>query len=717
MFETLCIFFNAALNKAIKTVPLILAILLLRLVMKRLPKKAHVWLWGVAALGLLLPTVHFASRFSLVPRAEPVPHSIVYEYEPQVDLGVAPVDSSVNSVLMYFNTDGADSITPLMSAEYIASIIWACGILLIALYAAVSTVRLRLRLRTAKQDAAEKRVYMSNACPTPFILGVFAPRIYLPENLPDADRNAVLLHERAHIRRRDHIWKLLGFAIAAVYWFDPLVWLGYHLFSKDVEFACDERVIGNLDPAGKKAYAEALLHCSLLKLPRAACPLAFGETSVKARIASVAKFKAPAIWKLLLAAVSLPVTGICFLTDPHYMPKQEVFERVILENSNLDDHSTTVCAYQILDSHYEPFYDLRRVGYYYAAVMVREYQARDGVQTVVREEFLPVCLAFKQDRELWYNDLTLYPEVTTETVNQRFREYFPDTDPKGGEWKNCYGSLAQACDTKIAKHYMPPQEAFSREILENSSVTNSNTKVCAYQILDQYYDWILDRREAGIYYVAILLREYKKQDGTLALVHETFAPVQMQFKEDWLNGYDDLNLVKTAPRYEGRRDEIMQRFHADFPDADPEGGDWKSCYNALAQACDAKIASRESATPADWGVSLSATNVTPTGLTVVFTQSGGSDAAELTTGSYYVIQKRSGQSWEDVETLIPKSELAWTAEAIIIFKNESRPLETNWEWLYGALPAGEYRIGKEVNKSYGTGDYQIRMIYAPFTIG
>ncbi|MBR3046331.1 MAG: M56 family metallopeptidase [Oscillospiraceae bacterium] len=584
MFETLCIFFNAALNKAIKTVPLILAILLLRLVMKRLPKKAHVWLWGVAALGLLLPTVHLPSKFSLVPRAEPVPHSIVYEYEPQVDLGVSPVDSSVNSVLTHFNTDGADSITPLMSAEYIASMIWACGILLIALYAAVSTVRLRLRLRTAKQDATEKRVYMSNACPTPFILGVFAPRIYLPENLPDADRNAVLLHERAHIRRGDHIWKLLGFAIAAVYWFDPLVWLGYHLFSKDVEFACDERVISKMDPAGKKAYAEALLHCSLLKLPRAACPLAFGETSVKARIASVAKFKAPAVWKLLLAAVSLPVTGICFLTDP------------------------------------------------------------------------------------------------------------------------------------IPPHYMPPQEVFEREILEHSRVTGSNINVCAYQILDKYYNPKLASRKVGSYYVAILLREYKKQDGILTLVQETFAPVQMQFKDDWLTGYDDLNLVKTAPRYESRRDEIMQRFHADFPDADPEGGDWKSCYHALAQACDAKIASRESATPANWGVSLSATNVTPTGLTVVFTQSGGSDAAELTTGSYYVIQKRSGQGWEDVETLIPKSELAWTAEAIIIFKNESRPLETNWEWLYGALPAGEYRIGKEVGKSYGPGDYQIRMIYAPFTI-
>ncbi len=716
MFETLCILFNAALNKAIKTVPLILAILLLRLVMKRLPKKAHVWLWGVAALGLLLPTLHLPSNFSLVPRAEPVPHSIVYEYEPQVDLGVAPLDSSVNSVLANFNTDGADSITPLMSAEYIASIIWACGILLIALYAAVSTVRLRLRLRTAKQDAAEKRVYMSNACPTPFILGVFAPRIYLPENLPDADRNAVLLHERAHIRCGDHIWKLLGFAIAAVYWFDPLVWLGYHLFSKDVEFACDERVIGKMDPAGKKAYAEALLHCSLLTLPRAACPLAFGETSVKARIASVAKFKTPAVWKLLLAAVSLPVTGICFLTDPHYMPPQEVFERVILENSNLDDHSTRVCAYQILNSHFEPFYDLRRVGYYYAAVMVREYNAQDGVQTVVREEFLPVCLAFKKDRELWYNDLTLYPEVTTETVNQRFREYFPDTDPKDGEWKNCYDALAQACNTKIAKHYMPPQEVFEREILEHSRVTGSNINVCAYQILDKYYNPKLASRKVGSYYVAILLREYKKQDGILTLAQETFAPVQMIFKEDWLNGYDDLNLVTTAPRYEGRRDEIMQRFHADFPDADPEGGDWKSCYNALAESCDAKIASRESATPADWGVSLSATNVTPTGLTVVFTQSGGSDAAELTTGSYYVIQKRSGQGWEDVETLVPKSELAWTAEAIIIFKNESRPLEINWEWLYGALPAGEYRIGKEVGKSYGPGDYQIRMAYAPFTI-
>ena len=116
-------------------------------------------------------------------------------------------------------------------------------------------------------------------------------------------------------------------------------------------------------------------------------------------------------------------------------------------------------------------------------------------------------------------------------------------------------------------------------------------------------------------------------------------------------------------------------------------------------------------------MSLSAANVTPTGLTAVFTQSGGSDAAELTTGSYYVIQKRSGQDWEDLETLVPQNELAWTALAYGIRRNGSVTLETNWDWLYGALPAGEYRIGKEVVKSYGSGDYQIRMVYAPFTIG
>ena len=161
----------------------------------------------------------------------------------------------------------------------------------------------------------------------------------------------------------------------------------------------------------------------------------------------------------------------------------------------------------------------------------------------------------------------------------------------------------------------------------------------------------------------------------------------------------------------------MQRFHAYFPEADPEGGDWIGCYDALAEACNAQMPAGNSDAQSDWGVSLSATDVTPTGLTAVFTQSGGSDAAELTTGSYYVIQKRSGQEWEDLETLVPQNELAWSAEAYVIRRNGSVTLETNWEWLYGELPAGEYRIGKEVVKSYDTGDYQIRMVYAPFTIG
>lgn len=451
MTDFLAYLFHSALNKSLKTIPLILVVLLLRMLLKRAPKKVRVWLWGIAALGLMLPLMHIPSPFSLTPSAVPVPETIAGAAEPKVEMGIPVINNAVNGVLTHFAPQPESSVNPLQIVEGAAAAVWAVGIVFLLLYAVVSTVRLRFVLRSAKQDDTDRRVRMSNACPTPFILGLFPPMIYLPENLSADDRSAVLAHERAHIKRGDHIWKLLGFLLVVYYWFDPLVWLGYHLLSVDIEYACDERVIADMDASAKKSYANALLRCSLLHLPKAACPLAFGEVAVKKRIASVADYQPAAKWKKRLAALTVPLMACCFLTDPmttgRFIPEKRYFEMWIFDQTPVSVTTNRVCAYEILDSDWEPFYDRRNISYHYVAVLVQEYTDVNGEQTVVHETFSPVCMAFKGNWLLGYADLS-EPAVpgaynSTTFAANAFSEHFPDAD--GAAWQSCYDALAAEC--------------------------------------------------------------------------------------------------------------------------------------------------------------------------------------------------------------------------------------------------------------------------------
>ena len=459
--EDMTYVFNHAVNKTLKTVPLFLTVILLRILMKHVPKRVHVALWSIAALGLLLPTGVFPSRFTLTPSATPVPYQIVYAQKPQVDTGVPVMDSAVNPLLTQFETDGSDSVTPLYVVQYIATIIWLCGIAILAVYAAGSTLRLRLRLRGAVRDASGKRVFTSKACPTPFLLGILLPRIYLPENLPEEDRSAVLLHEHAHLKRLDHIRKLIWFMIAAYYWFNPLVWVGWHLLTKDIELACDERVIRKMDAPAKKSYAEALLRCSLPEHPKAACPLAFGEVAVRTRIAAVAAYHKPVIWQIALASLTVPLTAFGFLTDPYparYIPDRDMFIRTIQEETpRTPESDIRVCNYLILDSAFEPFYDQRKISYHYTAVLVRDYRMQDGEPVLVSETFSPVFMGFKHDWLRFYVDLEReiqQPAYSAYSRLMQFHTLFPDIDLSGENWrinyKADYAALSAGCQPPVS---------------------------------------------------------------------------------------------------------------------------------------------------------------------------------------------------------------------------------------------------------------------------
>ena len=306
--------FLGFLNRSLAAGILILAVVLVRLVFKKAPRWLLCALWALAAVRLVCP-VSIESVLSLIPSAEPVQPEIIVSAQPAITSGIPAVDAIVNPPLAAaFTPSPAQSANPLQIWTFLAACVWLAGIAALLLYAAVSALRLRLRVRTAVR--LEGKVYQSEFVSSPFILGVIRPRIYLPFGLEAGAQAMVLAHERAHLRRGDQLWKPLGYLILAAYWFNPLCWLAYILFCRDIEAACDEKVVRELGEGCKAAYSRALLACSVPRKLITACPLAFGETGVKSRIKSVLNYKKPAFWLVLAAVLASVAVAVCFLTDP-----------------------------------------------------------------------------------------------------------------------------------------------------------------------------------------------------------------------------------------------------------------------------------------------------------------------------------------------------------------------------------------------------------------
>ncbi len=306
--------FIKTLNMGIAASWLILAVVVLRILLKRAPKRFRLLLWAVVGLRLVLP-VSIESALSLVPSAQTLPEGVMYAAAPELNTGIAALNDAINPAFTAaFAPEPAASANPLQVLLPAASVIWLAGAAAMLLWALVSW--LRLRRRVADAVLLEGNVFESERVASPFVLGLIRPRIYLPFGLDEGAREQVLTHERAHIARGDHVIKPLGWLILAVYWYNPLVWLAYALFCRDIELACDERVIRRLPVSGRADYSQALLDLSRPHHGVGACPLAFGESAVKCRVKSVLTYKRPAFWLIMLAAVLCIGAAVCFLTDP-----------------------------------------------------------------------------------------------------------------------------------------------------------------------------------------------------------------------------------------------------------------------------------------------------------------------------------------------------------------------------------------------------------------
>lgn len=302
------------LNLSVTTGWLILAVMFVRILLKKAPKYIRCILWGLVGLRLICP-VSVESVFSLLPSGKVIEPEIVYERTPSIHSGIIVLDHATNTIMAEsFTPNISDSVNPLQVATYIAANLWIIGLAAMLVYCFVSYVLIKRKVFDAVK--AEGNIYESDRIITPFVVGILRPRIYIPYNMDKEAKTYVIAHERAHIKRGDHIAKMIGFLILSVYWFNPLIWCAYILLCRDIELACDEKVLKNIGGQEKKQYSKVLLQYSVSPKMIAACPLAFGEVAVKNRIKNVLNYKKPAFWLIAVSIIICVVVAVCFMTNP-----------------------------------------------------------------------------------------------------------------------------------------------------------------------------------------------------------------------------------------------------------------------------------------------------------------------------------------------------------------------------------------------------------------
>lgn len=301
-------------NMSITASWLVLVVVLLRYILQKASKWMNCVLWGMVAFRLTCP-FSFKSVFSLIPSKETV-NSSVYISRPYIQSGITLLDNIANDYLgsHYFEGITVPVKGNVSNPINILGMLWMIGMAVLLLFAFISYFRFKNKVRASV--CLYDNIYACDEVKSPFILGVFKPVIYVPSGISSKTMEYIVTHEKAHIKRYDHIWKMMGYLLLVVYWFNPLIWLAYILFCRDIEFACDEKVIKDFDKESKAAYSQALLDCSFPHKMIITCPLAFGDVGVKERVKRVLYYRKPVFGVIIIAIIACVVTAVCFLTNP-----------------------------------------------------------------------------------------------------------------------------------------------------------------------------------------------------------------------------------------------------------------------------------------------------------------------------------------------------------------------------------------------------------------
>ncbi len=302
--------FLKVFNLSITASWFVLAILILRRIFKKAPKSIFCFLWLLVGIRLAFP-FSIESIFSLIPSAEVVSPEIIYNSETGIQTGFETVNPVISENLV---ATPEYSISPIQTFILAAAYIWRAVMAILLLYGLISYISLKIKVREA--IPLEGNIRQSERINSPFILGFLRPKIYIPFGMDENNLDYVLAHERAHLKRRDHLTKPIGFALLSVYWFNPIIWVAYIFLCRDIELACDEKVVRDFEADERARYATALLDCSISRRSITACPLAFGEVGVKERIKNALSYKKPMLLIIIAAVVSALIITVCFMTNP-----------------------------------------------------------------------------------------------------------------------------------------------------------------------------------------------------------------------------------------------------------------------------------------------------------------------------------------------------------------------------------------------------------------
>lgn len=292
-------------NMSVVSIWLILAVIILRMLLKNAPKWIRCVMWAMVDVRLVVP-FSFESSFSVIPNAQ--------EFNEASYSSTSYISSGAGEGSVFLNNSAVRAEGASLSVIGIISLVWFVGVVIMLAYMLISYVKLSRTVR--ERIKVEDNIWICDRIKTPFVLGIFRPKIYLLPSMSNNEKEYVIAHEKTHLKRLDNIWKPLGFILLSIHWFNPLCWIAYWLFNKDIELACDEKVVKELDLKGKKDYSTALLMCSSESHTVSVCPLAFGENDVKHRIKSVLGYKKPALRVIVISFAACAAVAVSFMTDP-----------------------------------------------------------------------------------------------------------------------------------------------------------------------------------------------------------------------------------------------------------------------------------------------------------------------------------------------------------------------------------------------------------------
>ena len=484
--------FLKVLNLSFSATWVVLAVVLARLLLKKAPRRLICALWALVALRLLFGGIE--APFSLLPSSELIPPESLFDQAPELHSGISGIDDAVNPIYSESlrPTPGA-SVNPLQVWVAVFANLWVLGMASMAVWALISCLRIRRQVRESLP--LEPGIFLCDRIDSPFLFGLFRPVIYLPSGLDESIRCHVLAHERAHIRRRDHWWKPLGFLLLTIHWFNPALWLCYVLLCRDIELACDEQVAQQLTLPERKAYSAALLECSLKRRTIAACPLAFGEVGVKQRVKSVLNYKKPAFWIILLAVVLTIVLAVGLLTNP-LSPRAEIRYQGILYIQNgrpveeLPDkqQSTDTLRSVLHDSSRHPDENNQAVhlSWEYAGQPIVQVGNALYLQEPGGRGWLPFVQIHSPGNVQALLSRPVQIDLTLEGETVSLREFVQDFT--GGQFKSELKAMLAA-----AEKHMTPSLDWDQSMLAINYVQNISMVICPP---DHAQQCLLTRREA-----------------------------------------------------------------------------------------------------------------------------------------------------------------------------------------------------------------------------